>query len=87
MSEWDYEFLKINGFDFETILSRPADNKDSDVILKDKLLRKYAADRGMSFARLMETAHFWDDNESIRNHFTAHGVTCYNPITFNAKRA
>ena len=87
MQEADYKFLYLHGLHFDRILSRPKGCTDGDVELKEKLLRRFALTQKTSFARLMKTAHFWDDNEKIREHFTDHGVTCYNPHEFNRKYA
>ena len=83
MQEADYQMLLSYNLRFDAILSRPEDCTDSDHELKERLLRRFAITQRMPFARLMKTAHFWDDNEKIREHFTNHGATCYNPIKFN----
>lgn len=86
MSDPDYRFLNYHGLHFDTILSRPADCTDGDVILKEKLLRQFALTIKMPYARMLSIASFWDDNEKIREHFTQHGVKCYNPIKYNQLR-
>lgn len=83
MSEHDHAFLLHNELRFDAVLSRPVNCTDSDVILKDMLLRAYAQDKGIPFARLMRTAVFWEDNEAIRNHFAPYGVNVQNPIPYN----
>jgi len=83
MQDADHDFLQAHGLEFDSILSRPAGCSDSDVTLKDRLLRDYAEEIRVPFARLMSYAHFWDDNEKIRKHFTTYGVSCYNPYKFN----
>ena len=87
LQEADHEFFHYHGLRFDAILSRPHGCTDSDVKLKDDLLREFARQIEMPFARLMKTAHFWDDNDSIREHFTSHGVICYNPVKYNEVNA
>lgn len=84
MGEADHEFLRNHGLEFDAILSRPFGCSDSDVELKERLLRAFARQIDMPYARMLAISHFWDDNEKIREHFTALGVTCYNPIKYNA---
>lgn len=86
MQEADYDLLLNYGLHFDYILSRPENCADGDVELKERLLRNFAYDRGISFARLMKTARFWDDNFRIRAHFEQCGVQCYDPVPYNQTR-
>lgn len=87
MGDADFRFLKNNGLHFDTILSRPEGNKEPDYKLKEGLLRNYALQRRVQFARLMRTAVFYDDNDDVRKVFTGYGTRCYNPIEFNTRYA
>ena len=79
----DIEFLQFHGLHFQKILSRPLGCKDSDVALKETLLRRYALEHGISFARMMRYASFWDDNQSILDHFAQYGTRMIDPKPFN----
>lgn len=82
----DYAMLEHYGLIFDKVLSRPANCADSDIDLKEWLLRDFAKARGISFRRLMKTARFWDDNSRIRAHFANYGTQCYDPVPYNATR-
>lgn len=87
MGSADYDYLTAHHLRFDAILSRPEGCTLNDADLKEKLLRQFALTQRMPFRRLMKTAFFWDDNETIRDRFTSYGVTCYNPLKFNTENA
>lgn len=85
MGDADYEFLRINRLRFDYVLSRPEGNTSPDCELKESLLRKFAILEGMPYARMMSHASFWDDNETILEHFAQYGTRMLDPKLYNRK--
>lgn len=82
MSDADHNFMDYHGLHFDHVLSRPAWCILGDVDLKKMLLRSFAKERGIPYARLMRTAIFWDDKQEIREHFETIGTICYDPANY-----
>lgn len=83
MQEADYAFLNHHGLIAHTILSRPMGDSTGDWLLKDKMLRRYARERGLSWARLCATSVMMDDNASVITHLNSQGLTVYDAVELN----
>jgi hypothetical protein len=79
----DYEFLREHGLHAHAILSRPEGDSTPDWLLKDKMLRRYARERGLSWARLCATSVMMDDNASVITHLNSQGLTVYDAVELN----
>ena len=85
MGEHDYEFLRANGLRWDACLSRPAGNSMPDAELKERMIRKYASARPMSWARFCTTTVFFDDNASVLAMLDRIGIKAYNSISLNER--
>ena len=83
MQDADYAFLNHHGLHAHTILSRPMGDNTSDWLLKDKMLRRYARERGLSWARLCATSVMLDDNADVIDHLNSKGLRVHNAILIN----
>lgn len=83
MQKADYAFLKHHGLIAHTILSRPEGDRTADWLLKDKMLRQYARERGLSWARLCATSVMMDDNADVIDHLNSQGLRVHNAILIN----
>ena len=83
MQDADYAFLNHHGLIAHTILSRPQGDTTTDWLLKDKMLRQYARERGLSWARLCATSVMLDDNADVIDHLNAQGLRVHNAILIN----
>lgn len=87
MGEHDYDFLAEHGLRWDACLSRPAGNTTPDAELKEKLLRKYATARPMSWARFCATSVFYDDNKNVLAMLDRIGIRAYDSLTLNERLA
>ena len=85
MGEHDFEFLRQHGLRWDACLSRREGDATPDADLKEKMLRKYASARPMSWARFCSTSVFFDDNKSVLKMLDAIGIRAYNSIEFNKR--
>ena len=74
MGAHDYEFLAARGLTPNAILSRPFGDTTTDHLLKEKLLREYAASIRYTFARFARNAVMFDDNASVNAHLRGFGI-------------
>ena len=87
MQDADYAFLNHHGLIAHTILSRPEGDRTPDWLLKDKMLRRYARERGLSWARLCATSVMMDDNADVIDHLNNQGLRVHNAIRLNREVA
>lgn len=85
MGQHDYDFLAEHGLRWDACLSRPAGNTTPDAELKEKLLRKYATARPMSWARFCATSVFYDDNKNVLAMLDRIGIRAYDSLTLNER--
>jgi hypothetical protein len=78
MGEADFAFLETHGLDFDVMLSRPEGDRTPDDILKQKLLRQYAAGRGIAWRKFIKFSVMWDDCEKVIRRLTAEGLVVHN---------
>ena len=83
MGEHDYEFLRVNGLRWDACLSRQNGDASPDAELKERMLRKYAQARPMSWARFCATSVFYDDNKSVLKMLDRIGIKAYDSISLN----
>ena len=83
MGEHDYEFLRVNGLRWDACLSRRDGDTSPDAELKERMLRKYAQARPMSWARFCATSVFYDDNKSVLKMLDRIGIRAYDAISLN----
>lgn len=83
MGEHDLEFLAENGLHYDALLSRPADNKTADSVLKWALLRGYANDIGKSWKTFCAFSIMFDDNKNVIESLTRKGLRVYNALEIN----
>ena len=85
MGEHDFEFLRKHGLRWDACLSRREGDATPDADLKEKMLRKYASARPMSWARFCATSVFFDDNKSVLKMLDSIGIKAYNSLEFNKR--
>jgi len=83
MGPHDYEYLRANGLRWDACLSRPMGDSTPDAELKERMLRKYASARPMSWARFCATSVFFDDNANVLSMLDRIGIRAYNSISLN----
>ena len=83
MGKHDYEFLRVNGLRWDACLSRREGDTSPDAELKERMLRKYAQARPMSWARFCATSVFYDDNKSVLKMLDRIGIRAYDAISLN----
>ena len=83
MGEHDYEFLRRHGLRWDACLSRLEGDRSPDAELKERMLRKYAQARPMSWARFCATSVFYDDNKSVLKMLDRIGIRAYDSISLN----
>lgn len=81
-SSADIKFLADHGLHYDFFYSRPEYSVLADADLKSIMLRQLKRDSGRSWKYLENYCILWDDNESVRDRLTDHGIRCYDP-TFN----
>ena len=85
MGEHDYEYLRANGLRWDACLSRPMGDSTPDAELKERMIRRYAQARPMSWARFCATTVFYDDNENVLAMLDRIGIRAYNSVSLNAR--
>jgi len=85
MGRHDYDFLAEHNLRWDACLSRPAGNTTPDAELKEKLLRKYAMARPMTWARFCATSVFYDDNKNVLAMLDRIGIRAYDSLTLNER--
>ena len=83
MGEHDYEYLRRHGLRWDACLSRREGDTTPDAELKERMIRKYAMARPMSWARFCATSVFYDDNKSVLKMLDRIGIRAYNSISLN----
>ena len=87
MATADYQFLAKNNLYYSRMLSRPDGVTLGDGVLKEYLLRQYAAELDISFARFAKTSVMFDDNNVVIEHLQPFGLSVYNAISVNKSLA
>lgn len=87
MGEADHAFLLDHGLLADRILSRPANNRLPDPMLKEYLLRGFATDSGKTWARFCDDAIMYDDSLPVISHLRQQGLTVYNAHPINSRIA
>ena len=87
MGAADYEYLRVNGLEWDAMLSRTEGDTTSDAILKERALRNYAATKTYSWRRFCMFSVMIDDNKNVISHLTARGLRVYNALEINARLA
>ena len=87
MGAADYEYLRVNGLEWDAMLSRREGDTTSDAILKERALRNYAATKTYSWRRFCMFSVMIDDNKNVISHLTARGLRVYNALEINARLA
>ena len=85
MGEHDYEYLRRHGLRWDACLSRREGDTTPDADLKEKMIRKYASARPMSWARFCATSVFYDDNKNVLAMLDRIGIRAYDSLTLNAR--
>jgi hypothetical protein len=85
MGEHDYEYLRANGLRWDACLSRRLGDSSPDAELKERMIRKYAQARPMSWARFCATTVFFDDNKNVLEMLARIGIKAYNSISLNER--
>ena len=85
MGEHDFEFLRQHGLRWDACLSRREGDATPDADLKEKMLRKYAQTRPMSWARFCATSIFYDDNKNVLGMLDRIGIRAYDSLTLNER--
>ena len=83
MGEHDYEYLRRHGLRWDACLSRREGDTTPDADLKEKMIRKYAQARPMSWARFCATSIFFDDNANVLSMLDRIGIKAYDSISLN----
>ena len=85
MGEHDYEYLRANGLRWDVCLSRPMGDSTPDAELKERMIRRYAQARPMSWARFCATSVFYDDNKNVLAMLDRIGIRAYDSLTLNER--
>ena len=85
MGEHDYEYLRANGLRWDACLSRPIGDSTPDAELKERMVRRYAQTRPMSWARFCATSVFFDDNANVLEMLDRIGIKAYNSVSLNKR--
>ena len=85
MGEHDYEFLRRHGLRWDACLSRPIGDSTPDAELKERMVRRYAQTRPMSWGRFCATSVFFDDNANVLGMLDRIGIKAYNSVSLNAR--
>ena len=83
MSEADYDFLEFHGLHFDAMLSRPSGDRTPDDVLKERMLRQYAASLGVPWQRFIKFSVMWDDCEKVINRLTDSNLVVHNSNYIN----
>ena len=83
MGGHDYEYLRRHGLRWDVCLSRREGDTTPDADLKEKMIRKYASARPMSWARFCATSIFFDDNANVLSMLDRIGIKAYDSISLN----
>ncbi len=83
MGAHDYEYLRANGLRWDACLSRPMGDSTPDAELKERMIRRYAQTRPMSWARFCATSIFFDDNANVLSMLDRIGIKAYDSISLN----
>jgi len=85
MGEHDYEYLRRHGLRWDACLSRPVGDSTPDAELKERMIRRYAQARPMSWARFCATSVFYDDNKNVLAMLDRIGIRAYDSLTLNER--
>jgi hypothetical protein len=85
MGEHDYEYLRRHGLRWDACLSRPVGDSTPDAELKERMIRRYASARPMSWARFCATSVFYDDNKNVLAMLDRIGIRAYDSLTLNER--
>ena len=85
IGEHDYEYLRANGLRWDVCLSRPMGDSTPDAELKERMIRRYAQARPMSWARFCATSVFYDDNKNVLAMLDRIGIRAYDSLTLNER--
>lgn len=67
----------------DAILSRPIGDDSRDCDLKERLLRQFAAECSIPWARFSRSALIYDDNLAVLKRLDSIGIAGYNAISIN----
>lgn len=85
MGDHDYEFLRRHGLRWDACLSRREGDTSPDAELKERMIRKYARTRPMTWPRFCATSVFYDDNKNVLKMLDRIGMRAYNSISLNER--
>ena len=85
MGAHDYEYLRANGLRWDACLSRREGDTTPDADLKERMIRKYASARPMSWARFCASSVFFDDNKNVLAMLDRIGIKAYDSISLNER--
>ena len=83
MGPADYRYLAEHGLFAESVISRAEGDTTPDDLLKLRALKRYARQRGESWARFTKTSMMFDDNQNVINTLANYGLTVHNAISLN----
>ena len=83
MGKHDFQFLKDNDLPYHVCLNRKEGDNSPDNKLKQRLLKRYAVENGISWKRFISTSIMFDDNRGVINHLRDLGLRVYNSWKIN----
>lgn len=83
MQSSDYLFLHKHGLKADAVLSRPHGDRTADHLLKERLLRDYAARKSLSWGLFVNNAFMFDDNQNVINHLGGLGLSVHDAVKVN----
>ena len=83
MGEHDYRYLAEHDLRWDSCLSRDEGDTTPDAMLKERMLRNYAATLSMSWARFCASSVFFDDNKNVLAMLDRVGIRAYDSISLN----
>lgn len=85
MGPADYFYFGSRGLFAETVISRREGDTTPDDLLKLRGLKQYARAQGMSWRRFCSDAMMFDDNLSVIECLTNHGLVVHNSLEINER--
>ena len=85
MGPADYRYLTQHGLLADCVISRAEGDRTADDLLKLRGLKRYAAQRNISWRRFCKTSLMFDDNINVIFTLTNHGLTVHNALAINKR--
>jgi exoribonuclease II len=85
MGPADYRYLTQHGLLADCVISRSEGDRTADDLLKLRGLKRYAAQRKISWRKFCKTSLMFDDNINVIFTLTNHGMVVHNALAINQR--